>query len=177
MLNFGGVFQNASKTVAPNKPTSRNLICQQLQRLCDFFVEEMQVPLDDADATVHRLYAPGSWLAEGMRREPIPYKLHLQLALWRKRIGTYDIYSGCSPSTKLRSKESVNMFFVVLGRGESQRSMFCFNLFDTHTIDIVVLSPKLPGQTGVNLTSEGSPVKNGGNPWSIGDAAIELGVG
>ena len=83
MLNFGGVFQNASKTAAPNKPTSRNLICQQLQRLCDFFVEEMQVPLDDADATVHRLYAPGSWLwlAEGMRREPIPYKVHLQLAL------------------------------------------------------------------------------------------------
>ena len=41
------------------------------------------MPLDDADATVHRLYAPGSWLwlAEGMRREPIPYKVHLQLAL------------------------------------------------------------------------------------------------
>lgn len=45
-------------------------------------------------------------------------------------------------------------FFVVLGRGESQPSMFCFNLFDTHTIDIAVLSPKIPGQTEVNLTSE-----------------------
>ena len=27
------------------------------------------MPLDDADATVHRLYAPGPWSSDGMRLE------------------------------------------------------------------------------------------------------------
>ena len=66
-------------------------------------------------------------------------------------------------------------FFVVLGRGESQPSMFCFNLFDTHTIDIENCPQKYLVRQRSIWHQKFPPGKKNGEPVRrIGDAAIEF---
>ena len=159
MLNFGGVFQNASKTAAPNKPTSRNWFANSFNGFVIFSLRKckclwmMRMPL----CTGYMRLDLGCGLLRACGGSPFLIKFICNLLYEGRGLEHMTYTQDARPPRSYVQRNPWTYFFVVLGRGESQPSMFCFNLFDTHTIDIAVLSPKIPGQTEVNLTSEVSP--------------------